>query len=288
MGRGLSVNRSSQSHNLLSETRTNVQYPAEKLEKQGKHTKVETREGRVRLLSDVNTGVFKLEIIFSQTTRRKEVTFERNISGEELQGIMEWGKLADKQPTEQYVWLMGLVYIRHTDVEANGPGEQSCIGLKGYDHSVAIKQAAQTLKDEKMNSEFKAAFTSYRDPASSSSDQEPTHEDKMQEDLKMTQVRLACARQQMDEEAGLALWDWYGREQCAESSENASFLTKICRASGRAEIEDELSSCRGVGGFLQFVDWLCSKFQNVRAMSAYDVRRFAELIEAENSKVNRR
>jgi len=150
-----------QKGNLLSETKTYVQYPLDKHEKQGNQTKVETREGRLRLLSDA--GIFTLEAIFSQTTRRTPVTFKRDITGKELQDILEWGKLEDKQSTEQYAWLLGLVYIRHTDIEENGPGEKGCIGLKGYDHSEAMKQALEKLKEEKFASDMKAYFSLSRE-----------------------------------------------------------------------------------------------------------------------------
>jgi len=276
---------------LLSEIRTNVSYPWDRPEKQGRPSaKMETREGRVRLFSDASTGSFSLEVYFSQTTRRKETEFERHFSGQELQDILEWGEMEDKRPAEQYAWLLTLAYIRHTDNEENGSREKSCVGLKGYDQSVTKEQVSKTLLDEKLAIDFKDVFSAIRDRESlwNGIDQEQPQDVKMREDSKNKAVRLACARHQMDWEVGMALNEWYSREKGADSFEHSALFRKLCRASGRADAQDESSINHNLSGFVQFVEWLCLKFPQIQTMSAYDVRRFADLVDREDQNVKRR
>lgn len=199
---------------------------------------------------------------------------------------MKWGDMQEKSTAEQHSWLIGRAFIRHIDLETDDQPEHSCIGLRGYDEAVVATRQRKDLRDGKLASEMHGILQGLRDRNKvwDDADSEPDPKDEPQE-VQMNEVKLAAARQCLDEEVVVALHDWYEYEKNRGPFDSIAFLNKICRASGRPEVDEEMihrySRSTEFDGFVQFVDLLVMKFPQVQDMTAWDVRRFAELVDHE-------
>jgi len=263
-----------------------LQYPADKDEKEkpGKQKRtLETREGRVLFLEDIEKAHFIIEVQFSATTRRKEVTFERIIENEEFNSILEWGEKKDLMSNEQYAWIVTLPFIRHTDVDKNGPLEKAVVGLKGYDQTITSRQNSKAMKDEQLTKLMSDSFAEARER--NKMWQTLEDEDKSAEasrDAQKMQIRSACQRQGIDIELGETLHDWYVREKGPDGSfQDSYFFKALCRAS-------KTDKSTTVSSFAEFARWMCSKFPQIEDMAAYDARRFKENVEAEDRATSKR
>lgn len=276
----MGLSRESGFGSLLLEITRTVSYPSDRPERKGKHLGQQTREGKVRLYRANVDDTLTLEIYFSSTTRRKERAFERTIEQKELEEILQWGRIVEKKAEDRWAWLCNRAYVRHTNVDANGPADKSCVGLRGFDDYAVRDRDTGITKDTNLANEMHDMLKGLRERRYD----EPTGEEYLkQQELKMNQVKLAAARQCLDDEVAVALHDWYERENINENLDMLIFLNKICRASGRPEVDDEmLRRCSRTGdfeGFVQFIDVLCLKFPQIQDMSAWDIRLFAQVVD---------
>jgi len=280
-----------ESDHLICESHRHIAYPCEKPRAPGKPHRQETREGIVRIFSDPHGDeAITLQVHFEQSTRRKELNFERVIEPGDMEEMFEWGHVQFKSCPQQYSWLCTLAYIRHTDHEANGEAEKSCVGLKGFDDSVAQQHAAHEKDESILATEVHDLFEDLRKRKSlwQLLDGEPVvaPAQSPQNDPITIEIKRAVDSQGLGEDSARALHDWYDKErQCKNFKENV-FIRKILRASGRPEMDDHqiLSRCswnENNKGFAEFVAWLCSKLPHVKSMSVQEVRRFAERVDHE-------
>jgi len=267
---------------LLLESTRKIGLPSEMNERKGRRRQ-ETREGVVRLFNyESDGGGYMLEVHFPSTTRRKERRFERQILVDEFGAVMQWGHMADKKADDQYAWLCRRVFIRNGDPDEDGGVENKSIGIKGFDEYVKGVKG-----DQAIDSDMHEVLQSLREHNRTNVRQRLEHESEPREetiqDVHMHEVRVVAARQCMDEEIVVALHDWYESECKAVNFDTMAFLRKICRASGRPELDEETMkryspSVNNLRGFVQFVDLLVLRLPRIQDMSAWDIHRFAQTV----------
>mmetsp|Transcript_104581 Transcript_104581/g.184594 ORF Transcript_104581/g.184594 Transcript_104581/m.184594 type:complete len:708 (+) Transcript_104581:133-2256(+) len=253
----------------------------------------------LRLCGEQKAGGFSLEACLGKRGASLSSTVKRFLPTDEVEELFAWGQMQEKAPSEKYSWLFDLVSVTVED-DRIGP-----IGLGDWDvHQLEGKTSAR-MDDLGFTGDMKELFHMNRSRSKRMSREEEWSKQSTRLDdfevRKAKDISMLAMKHNMDPSTAEALSQWYLRFDPEgigkiDEEEFTTFIQKICHTAQRSFSSEnahheirwllgELHTTRDHGGhlaFVQFADWLISKFPQITTMSAYEINRFSDFAEEAN------